>query len=282
MTWWQDFYAAHPAWVFGWNNTGSSVDLRDINYTIIGNGSRYVLWSACIHGNEKFTGPGIARACELVVADAEAGGYWSQRLQDITLIIVPIVNPDGYYSNIRENRNGYNLNREFPPGGTTTQPEAWAMRKLTALYKTDVNFDLHEGAAVEPNDWIYPGQMTDSGLSVRTFTLAALAQAKAEFALLGHWGLYTDGGVNVDIGKIRNIEQSGIKSMFVSWSAYTYPAMSNLYEGIVGLSNAYAARQMCYATEYYTHALMLSTEHLAKNLKPSFGFYFSAKVRRWP
>jgi len=276
MTWWQDFYAAHPAWVFGWNKTGSSVDVRDINYTIIGNGSRYVFWSACIHGDEKLPAAGIARAAELVVADAEAGGYWSRRLQDITLIIIPIVNPDGYYNNTRDNKNGYNLNREFPPGGVTTQPEAWALRNLTDLYKPDIAFDLHEGGQYEPNDWVYPGQMSDSGLSVRTFTLAALAQAKAEFALLGHWGLYTDGGVSVDIGKIRNIEQSGITSMFVSWTAYTYQAMSSLYECIV--SNSYAAREMCYATEYYTHALMYSTQHLAKNLNDSFAVYSSARI----
>jgi hypothetical protein len=278
MAWWQDFYVAHPLWVFGWNKTGSSVDARDINYTIIGNGSRYVVWSAGIHGNEKLPVAGIARAAELVVADAEAGGYWSQRLQDITLLIVPIINVDGYYDNHRENQNGYDLNRQFPPGGTTTQPEAWALRNLTNTFKPDIVFDLHEGASSEPNDWVYPGQMTDSVLSVRTFTLAALAQAKAEFGALGHWGLFTDGGVSVDIGKIRNIEQSGITSMFVSWSAYTYQAMSNLYECIVGLSNAYAARQMCYATEYYTHALMLSTEHLAKNLNDSFAAYSSARI----
>lgn len=56
---------------------------------------------------------------------------------NIHLILMPICSPSGFVDNSYSNRNGQNINRDFPPYGNVTQAESKAMKKLI-----DDNIDM--------------------------------------------------------------------------------------------------------------------------------------------
>ena len=57
------------------------------------------------------------------------------KLTECKVIIIPVVNPDGFIRNSRFNANGVDLNRNFPPTGSASQPETQALMNLMENYK---------------------------------------------------------------------------------------------------------------------------------------------------
>jgi predicted deacylase len=125
--------AASKGPVVVWRNVGQSVEGRPLRVTTVGYGPRRVLWVGGIHGNER---EGSVATAELPAAlAARAGG-----LAAVTLTILEDANPDGSARNTRGNKNGVDLNRNFPAKnfkphrmyGITplSQPEAKALHDL--------------------------------------------------------------------------------------------------------------------------------------------------------
>ena len=86
---------------------GHSVEERPIVCRRIGDGKYVVLMMAAIHGNEAAGTPLLNDLAEHVVANPEL-------LDGVTLVLMPIVNPDGVKSDKRHNARGVDLNRNFP------------------------------------------------------------------------------------------------------------------------------------------------------------------------
>lgn len=86
---------------------GHSVKERPIICRRIGDGEYVVLMIASIHGNEAAGTPLLNDLAEHVVANPEL-------LDGVTLILMPVVNPDGVASGKRYNARGVDLNRNFP------------------------------------------------------------------------------------------------------------------------------------------------------------------------
>lgn len=59
----------------------------------------------------------------------------------VRLVIVPVVNPDGYSSHRRLNSHGADLNRRW---GSSIEPETPAVQQLVSRFKPQVVIDLHE------------------------------------------------------------------------------------------------------------------------------------------
>jgi protein MpaA len=86
---------------------GHSVEGRPILCQRIGDGDYVVLMMASILGNEAAGTPLLNRLAEHVVANPEL-------LTGATLVLMPVVNPDGVESEQRYNARGVDLNRNFP------------------------------------------------------------------------------------------------------------------------------------------------------------------------
>jgi hypothetical protein len=239
---------------------GKSVLGRDINATRFGRGSRYIIVNGAIHGDEKNTVPALLRLLEVIQENFEANGCWKNRLDEVSLIVIPILNPDGYVSNTRENANGKDLNRQFPPGSTTTEPEAWALRWLWGNYSTFVYIDLHEGRYWYPNDYCYALYLPTNPVDIKAFSIQNCYWTADDFQALHHWGYYTENGLNVNIGKVRTVGQSFTNNTAYACASYFYNISGYLMESLAW-SPAFKARQMLWAMDFYISTVLGIASH---------------------
>ncbi|HEX8847225.1 MAG TPA: DUF2817 domain-containing protein [Pyrinomonadaceae bacterium] len=142
-------------------NLGKTVKGRDITAIIYGSGAKRVLVFGGIHGDEQNT---------TVLARALAVNMNSQTLPpNLTVIVVPDVNPDGLMALTRVNANGVDINRNFPsktwraeyteqrrfPGlQPSSEPETRAVLGLLERYPPHLVVTLH--AAMGCVNWDGP------------------------------------------------------------------------------------------------------------------------------
>ena len=140
-------------------NIGTSREGQAIRAMTVGNGDDVTLVVAGIHGNEQ---AGIALA-EQLVTDA-AGGGW---LGDTTLVVVPVLNPDGVANNRRYNARNVDLNRNWPSANRIesasnngrsplSEPESAALAKIIDRIKPNRVLTLHQPLSCV--DWDGPGE----------------------------------------------------------------------------------------------------------------------------
>ena len=150
---------------------GKSVEKRDIVAYYFGNGERKILFVGGIHGG--YEGNSVLLANKFM-------DYFSTNLEDIpknlTVIIIPSINPDGVFAVSRFNANKIDLNRNFdckwkPEGvwkgnivsaGTApfSEPETIALRDFVLKNNPDAVIFWHSQAnavyASECKDGILP------------------------------------------------------------------------------------------------------------------------------
>jgi hypothetical protein len=129
-----------------WEAIGHSVEGRPIRMRRVGTGPRRVLWIGGIHGNER---EGSVSTEELPAAFLARPGLADQ----VTLTIVEDVNPDGSAANTRANRNGVDLNRNWPAANFAplpqfgsrplSQPESRALHRLLEAMRPDLVLVAH-------------------------------------------------------------------------------------------------------------------------------------------
>jgi len=227
---------------------GRSVENRDIPALFIGTGSRYAIVDGSIHGDEKSTTFACLRVAELLVEYFRSDPYWQSRLSEYTVIVVPVLNPDGFVRNTRANANGKELNRQFPPVGTTTEPEAWALRHLMGNYTPTVYVNNHEGGHYYPLDMFYGAYETST---TRSKTVSAMRQANATFVGLAHWGWFTEVNSYVWIGKVKTIESgAGVDGMASNYASWAHGTSCMLTETFMA-SPTWNARKSLWALDYY-------------------------------
>ena len=231
---------------------GKSVLGRDINATRFGNGSRYIVVDANIHGCEKHPTPALLRLLEVIQENFEANSYWKHRLSEVSLIVIPILNPDGHVAGTRENANGVDLNRQFPPQ-TTTEPEAWALRWVWGNYSTLLYINLHTGRHWYPSNYYYAPYLPTDPVDIKEFSRQNCYWTKDDFEALHHWGYYTEEGRNINIGTVNSIGQGGLSGTAHTGASYLHNISSYLVESFVWSSsyNGHKARQMLWAMDFY-------------------------------
>jgi protein MpaA len=141
---------------------GKTVRGRDITAIVYGSGEKRVLIFGGIHGDEQNT---------TVLARALAVNINSETLPpNLTVVVVPDVNPDGLMLKTRVNANGVDINRNFPsktwraeyveqrhnPGAKpSSEPETRAVLGLLERYPPHLVVTLH--AALGCVNWDGPG-----------------------------------------------------------------------------------------------------------------------------
>lgn len=129
---------------------GLSRSGRVISATLKGGAKRYVVVLAGIHGDE---------AASVVLAEALASSLESDPIpSNITVVIVPRLNPDGLISGTRVNANGVDLNRNFPTKSWTpdasgkryypgkepaSEPETQAIISLIERFPPELLISIH-------------------------------------------------------------------------------------------------------------------------------------------
>lgn len=116
-----------------WQVVGRSVEGRPLRLLRVGNGPRRVVWIGGIHGDER---EGARATAELPRAFLDTPGA----AEAVTLTILEDANPDGSVHGTRCNKNGVDLNRNYPatnylPGDARgerplDQPEARVVHDL--------------------------------------------------------------------------------------------------------------------------------------------------------
>jgi predicted deacylase len=100
-----------------YNLLGYSQEGRDIAYVTIGkhsgHGNRPALYlNGTHHGNEKSSTEGILGLIDYLIINKDNQAV-SDLLENYTIYLQPLVNPDGHAYNIRENVDGFDPNRDY-------------------------------------------------------------------------------------------------------------------------------------------------------------------------
>jgi len=125
---------------------GVSVTGRPIYGEFLGSGPKVLLMVASVHGNEWVGTPLLQYLQQYLKQHPEL-------LKDKTLILIPMLNPDGWVDNMRSNRQRVDLNRNFPTQnygrGLTGEyplsaPESRILYDVIEKYKPRLIVGIHQ------------------------------------------------------------------------------------------------------------------------------------------
>ncbi len=118
--------------------TGSSYEGRCIRVFRSGSGRVKVLAWSQMHGNEPTSTLALMDAMKYL----EQGGNGAAEILDqLTIIAIPMLNPDGYIRYDRRNAQGIDVNRDAQ---SLISPEARLLMKVWEDYKPDFALNLHD------------------------------------------------------------------------------------------------------------------------------------------
>lgn len=116
---------------------GYSVEKRPIYSLTFGNGPiKILLWSQ-MHGNESTSTKALFDCFNLFESENDIAKHI---LKQCTLVVIPILNPDGAKKYTRLNANLVDLNRDAQ---NLSQPESKVLRHIYNDFKPDYCFNLH-------------------------------------------------------------------------------------------------------------------------------------------
>lgn len=116
---------------------GYSVEERPIYSLKFGHGPIKILMWSQMHGNESTSTKALFDCFNLFEIENDISKYI---LEQCTLVVIPILNPDGAEKYTRLNANLVDLNRDAQE---LSQPESKVLRQLYNEFKPDYCFNLH-------------------------------------------------------------------------------------------------------------------------------------------
>ncbi|KQC29183.1 M14 family metallopeptidase [Flagellimonas eckloniae] len=117
---------------------GSSVQENGIISISLGTGKNKILMWSQMHGNESTTTKAVV---DLVNYLRSGETIATSILENCSLLIIPILNPDGAKQYTRVNANKIDLNRDAKQ---LTQPESKILRNVFEEFRPDYCFNLHD------------------------------------------------------------------------------------------------------------------------------------------
>ncbi|HYK75963.1 MAG TPA: M14 family zinc carboxypeptidase [Daejeonella sp.] len=131
--------------IFHLREVGQSVEGRSISLVKVGTGKKRIfLWSQ-MHGDEPTATMALFDFFNFLVADDEFNPLRQAILENCTLYILPMVNPDGAEIFTRRNAQGIDINRDFKH---QQSPEGRLLRKLRDEIQPEFGFNLHDQGPV--------------------------------------------------------------------------------------------------------------------------------------
>ncbi len=106
-----------------------------------GDGPKKVLAWSQMHGNESTTTKAVFDLFNFLEDSGTYKDAVSRFLEQYTLLVLPMLNPDGAAAYTRENANQVDLNRDAKK---RTQPESQVLRTVFNRFKPDLCLNLHD------------------------------------------------------------------------------------------------------------------------------------------
>lgn len=125
--------------IFKVQNIGKSVQKRPIYSVQFGNGPKKVLLWSQMHGNESTTTKAVFDLLKGV--EQERDPLYKTILSTCTMLLIPVLNPDGLVAYTRVNANGVDLNRDAKD---LSQPESNVLDEVFGSFQPDFCFNLHD------------------------------------------------------------------------------------------------------------------------------------------
>lgn len=134
---------------------GKSVNEKPIYSVKIGTGNTKVFMWSQMHGNESTTTKALFDLFLFLNGDSNEA---NQIRKDFTLLIIPILNPDGAEAYTRVNANEIDLNRDSVD---LSQPESKLLRKTFEEFEPDFCYNLHDQRTIfAAGDKNYPATIS--------------------------------------------------------------------------------------------------------------------------
>ena len=113
---------------------------RSINLLTLGAGERKVLLWSQMHGDEPSATPALLDLAEFLLSDA-GGDAGREILDAFTLLMIPMLNPDGAEIYERRNAQGIDINRDALNLAT---PEGRILKRIRDEHQPILGFNLHD------------------------------------------------------------------------------------------------------------------------------------------
>jgi hypothetical protein len=119
---------------------GRSVQGRPIQLLTVGQGARRVLLWSQMHGDEPSATPALLDVAEYLLG--RGGDVFTKAiLRETTLLMVPMLNPDGAERYVRRNAQGIDINRDALRLAT---PEGRLLKSVRERFAPELGFNLHD------------------------------------------------------------------------------------------------------------------------------------------
>jgi hypothetical protein len=120
---------------------GESVEGRAISAVTAGSGPTTVLLWSQMHGNESAATMSLADIIHWFASAPESDTLRASLAARLTIVMVPMLNPDGAERFIRENAVGIDINRD---ARRTATPEGRILKSIRDSLQADFGFNLHD------------------------------------------------------------------------------------------------------------------------------------------
>lgn len=119
---------------------GESFLGRSIQMMTVGKGTQKVLLWSQMHGNEPSATPALVDMAHYLLGHADEPGP-TAILEHLTLLMVPMLNPDGTELYVRRNAQAIDINRDAL---NLTTPEGRALKAVRDRHEPVLGFNLHD------------------------------------------------------------------------------------------------------------------------------------------
>lgn len=119
-------------------NEGYSEEGRIISSFLLGKGQTKILIWSQMHGNETTTTKSVFDLLNYLSLNDK---FSKELFEKCSLIIIPVLNPDGAVNHTRVNANGIDLNRD---AFQQTQTESKVLQNVYTKFKPDFCFNMHD------------------------------------------------------------------------------------------------------------------------------------------
>jgi hypothetical protein len=143
---------------------GRSVEGRPILLLRLGTGPRRVLLWSQMHGDEPSATPALVDMASFLLS--RPASATATLLERVTLLLVPMLNPDGAEHYVRRNAQAIDINRDALQ---LTTPEGRVLKALRDRFEPELGFNLHD-----------QNRRTTVGATGRLATISLLAVAGDE------------------------------------------------------------------------------------------------------
>ena len=164
---------------FGKSHKGRAIPAFAVSdFTVTSEKKARVLVCAGQHGNERNPVWSVLSLCGKL-----ASGARPDLLKRCVIVVVPIVNPDGFAARTRLNAQGRDINRDW---ATLKTPEARFVHRLVRTWRPHAMLDAHEwtGPTLTPGNEIESPPTATKGQSASMLSLARAVEQRSALVAL--------------------------------------------------------------------------------------------------